>query len=51
MSLNNNQWKVEIQKTQSPRIQPPVEKLGFGKYFADHMFWPITPNNIGKTLA
>lgn len=38
MSLNNNQWKVEIQKTQSPRILPPVEKLGFGKYFADHMF-------------
>ena len=29
---------IEIQKTNSPRKKKPADQLGFGKYFADHMF-------------
>ena len=30
--------KIEIQKTTTPRPRVAAEELGFGKYFADHMF-------------
>lgn len=30
--------KIQIEKTNSPRAKPPTDQLGFGKYFADHMF-------------
>lgn len=30
--------QIEIQKTTNPRPKVPVAKLGFGKYFSDHMF-------------
>ena len=33
-----NQFKIEIENTKSPRPKAPVNKLGFGKFFADHMF-------------
>lgn len=29
---------IKIQKTQNPRPKVPADQLGFGKYFADHMF-------------
>lgn len=29
---------IEIERTKSPREKVPTEQLGFGKYFADHMF-------------
>lgn len=29
---------IEITKTKSPRPKAPADQLGFGKYFADHMF-------------
>ena len=29
---------ISIEKTRTPRIKPPTEQLGFGKYFADHMY-------------
>lgn len=32
------QMQIEIKKTTTPRAKAPIEKLGFGKYFADHMF-------------
>ena len=30
--------EIEITKTKNPRTKAPVDQLGFGKYFADHMF-------------
>ncbi len=30
--------RITIQKTTSPRPRPDQNKLGFGKYFSDHMF-------------
>ncbi|HHW31767.1 MAG TPA: branched-chain amino acid aminotransferase [Clostridiaceae bacterium] len=30
--------KISIQKTSSPKEKPDQNKLGFGKYFTDHMF-------------
>jgi branched-chain amino acid aminotransferase len=30
--------QIEIKKTSHPRVKAPVAQLGFGKYFADHMF-------------
>lgn len=30
--------QIETRKTTSPRTKYPVEQLGFGRYFADHMF-------------
>lgn len=29
---------IEIEKTKTPRAKVAADKLGFGKYFADHMF-------------
>ena len=29
---------IKIEKTTSPKIKPDYSKLGFGKYFTDHMF-------------
>ena len=29
--------KIEITKTTAPKVMPPEEKLGFGKFFSDHM--------------
>lgn len=29
---------IPIEKTKSPRTRAPANQLGFGKYFADHMF-------------
>lgn len=34
----NSSLKIEIEKTKTPRAKAPPDKLGFGKYFADHMF-------------
>lgn len=34
----NTAFKIEIEKTKTPRAKAPPDKLGFGKYFADHMF-------------
>jgi len=30
--------KIRIERTQTPKPKPPVDKLGFGQYFTDHMF-------------
>ena len=30
--------QIEIIKTQTPKEKPDENKLGFGKYFTDHMF-------------
>ncbi len=30
--------QIEITQTSKPKVKPPVKDLGFGKYFADHMF-------------
>ncbi len=30
--------EIKITKTTAPKAKPPVESLGFGKYFTDHMF-------------
>ena len=30
--------EIKIIKTTSPKEKPPVDSLGFGKYFTDHMF-------------
>jgi branched-chain amino acid aminotransferase len=30
--------QIEVKKTTEPRVKPPVNQLGFGKYFSDHMF-------------
>lgn len=30
--------EIKITKTTSPKVKPPVDSLGFGKYFTDHMF-------------
>lgn len=29
---------IKIEKTASPKVKPDFSKLGFGKYFTDHMF-------------
>lgn len=29
---------ISLEKTTVPKAKPPAEKLGFGKYFTDHMF-------------
>lgn len=31
-------YKISITKTTKPSPKPPVENLGFGQYFTDHMF-------------
>ncbi len=28
---------ISVQRTKSPKPKPPADKLGFGKYFSDHM--------------
>ena len=30
--------EIKITKTTAPKAKPPVDQLGFGKYFTDHMF-------------
>ena len=30
--------QISFTKTTNPKIMPPVEKLGFGSIFSDHMF-------------
>ena len=30
--------KITITKTTAPKTKPDSAKLGFGKYFTDHMF-------------
>ena len=29
---------IKITKTTAPKEKPPVDSLGFGRYFTDHMF-------------
>ena len=29
---------IRIERTQTPKTRPDYTKLGFGKYFTDHMF-------------
>ena len=30
--------EIKITKTTAPKAKPPVDGLGFGKHFTDHMF-------------
>ncbi len=38
MKNSASQTQIEITKNKSPKTKPAVKDLGFGKYFADHMF-------------
>ncbi|MFD0673210.1 branched-chain amino acid aminotransferase [Cohnella sp. GCM10027633] len=29
---------IAIERTQAPKVKPPADSLGFGKYYTDHMF-------------
>lgn len=31
-------WKIDVELCAQPKACPPTKDLGFGKYFADHMF-------------
>ena len=30
--------KITVTRTAAPKVKPDYTKLGFGKYFTDHMF-------------
>lgn len=38
---------IEITKTKNPKVKPEVKDLGFGKYFADHMFMARYSKSVG----
>ena len=45
-------YEIPVTKTQNPKPRPADEsKLGFAKYFTDHMFVGLPGNLVDKTPA
>lgn len=45
---NNMAETIPVQLTTQPRLKHPADQLGFGKYFADHMFMAEYDHGVWK---